>query len=441
MAKPMTQKLILDPFQRFIAWESSSGIILFLAALTALIWANSPWQAVYFHLRHVHFIIGFEGWALNLPFHSWINDGLMAVFFFMVGLEIKRELLVGELSQIRHAALPVMAAIGGMLVPAILYLLINPPGTPYHQGWGIPTVTDIAFSLGVLTLLGNRIPLSLKVFLTALAIIDDLGAVLLIAIFYSTGIQWGPCLLALVIFGLLVLMNRLRVRWIPAYLALGAALWLAMLHSGIHSTIAGVLLAITIPASSKIKATKFGEEGLAVLHMMQHLEINSNTNAMIAEDDYQSGVQNLETLCEEVQAPLQRLEHALNPWVTYGIMPLFAFANAGVSFSADSLLQSITHPITFSIVIGLVLGKQLGITLFSWLSVKLGFADLPENTRWVHLYGLACLGGIGFTMSLFISGLAFGSELADLAKVGIILASLISGLWGWFVLNKTVQQL
>lgn len=440
MTKPVTQKLILDPFQRFIAWESSSGVILLSAAIAALLWANSPWKAFYFQLWHTPFMIGFERFSLSMPLHAWINDGLMAVFFFVVGLEIKREFLVGNLADTRQAILPIVAAVGGMAVPALLYCLINPPWTAFNIGWGIPTVTDIAFSLGVLTLLGNRVPHVLKVFLTALAIVDDLGAVLLIVLFYAGGIHWIPLVFVFLIFSLLIVLNRRDIRRLALYIVLGFALWLAMLHSGMHSTVAGVLLALCIPASSKIKVKPFCEEGLAVFHLLQNLDIASNRHAVISEERYQSGIQNIETLCEEAQAPLQRLEHMLHPWVTYGIMPLFAFANAGVSFSNVSLAQAGQHPIALGIVLGLLLGKPLGITLFSWLSVRLKLASLPDNVSWRHLYGLSCLGGIGFTMSLFIADLAFTGTLADTAKIAIIAASLLSGLVGWLILQVALPK-
>lgn len=438
MSNKRVKRLIIDPFQWFFQRETSSGIVLFAVAAAAIFWANSPWQELYFHLWHIPFSIGFEGFNLSLPLHAWVNDGLMAVFFFLVGLEIKRELLVGELSSIRQATLPIVAAIGGMAMPGLLYLALNPPGTPFNAGWGVPTVTDIAFSLGVLALLGSRVPLFLKIFLTALAIVDDLGAILIIALFYSSGIQWAFLGLAALMVGILLLLNRLGTRWLPAYLLLGFLLWLFMLQSGVHATIAGVLLALTIPAKSKIQVDTFCAEGLSVLQTLQDQCGTPENCSILTEDDYQTSVQNIEDLCEEAQAPLQRLEHNLHPWVTFGIMPLFAFANAGVAFTPAGFVSSLTHPITFGVILGLVLGKQLGITLFSWLIVRLKLAELPADIRWIHIYGLACLGGIGFTMSLFISGLAFQGELHNIAKIGIMLASLISGVFGWLVLSRTL---
>jgi NhaA family Na+:H+ antiporter len=320
----------------------------------------------------------------------------------------------------------------------LLCCLVNPSGTRFNVGWGIPTVTDIAFSLGVLTLLGNRISHVLKVFLTALAIVDDLGAVLLIVLFYARGVHWLPLVFVLLAICSLIALNRANIRHLAPYIVLGFALWLAMLYSGIHSTVAGVLLALCIPACSKIKVKPFCEEGLAVFHLLQNLEIAPNRHAVMSEERYQSGIQNIETLCEEAQAPLQRLEHTLHPWVTYGIMPLFAFANAGVSFSPVHFAQVWQHPIALGIILGLVVGKPLGITLLSWLSVRLKLAALPDTMGWRHVYGLSCLGGIGFTMSLFISDLAFAGALADTAKIAIMVASLVSGLAGWFILHTTL---
>lgn len=440
MPTKIAKRLIIAPFQWFFQREASSGIILFIAALIAIFWANSPWKYAYFHLWHISFSIGFEGFGLTLPLHAWINDGLMAVFFFLVGLEIKRELLVGELSNIRAASLPVMAAIGGMVIPGVLYILINPPGSPFNRGWGIPMVTDIAFSLGMLALLGNRVPPFLKVFLTALAIVDDLGAILIIALFYSMGLSWMALGIAAMALILLILLNRLGTRWLPAYLLLGFVLWVSMLHSGVHATIAGVLLALTIPAKSKIEVDTFCDEGFSVLQQLQEQCGTPQHCSILTEDDYQTRAQNIEDLCEEAQAPLQRLEHNLHPWVTYGIMPLFALANAGVAFTTANFHSSVIHPIAIGLILGLVLGKQIGITLFSWLIVKLKLAELPAGICWAHLYGLACLGGIGFTMSLFISGLAFQGDQQDIAKIGIMIASVISGLLGWRLLSRSLRK-
>jgi NhaA family Na+:H+ antiporter len=408
MTKPLARQLLLEPFQKFVQLESAGGIVLFLAAVLAVVWANSPWRDAYFSLWQTQYTLGVPGMPLGLSLHHWINDGLMAIFFLLVGLEIKRELLVGELSQPRQASLPIMAAVGGMVVPGLVYILINPPSGAFNHGWGIPMVTDIAFSLGVLALLGKRIPLFLKVFLTALAIVDDLGAVLIIALFYSSGLHWGYLSMAAFLIILLLGLNRCKVAWLPVYGLLGVGLWVAVFHSGIHSTLAGVLLATTIPACGQSN-TGVGPSGCLL-----------DTEG-------------------QVNSPLYRLEQGLHPWVTYGIMPLFAFANAGVSVSKASFVQFLYHPIALGVMAGLVLGKPVGITLFSWLSVQWKLAELPAGICWPQMVGLACLGGIGFTMSLFIANLAFGIPLADTAKVGIMVASLGSGLLGTLVLFKTCK--
>jgi NhaA family Na+:H+ antiporter len=344
------------------------------------------------------------GAGLTLPLHGWINDGLMAIFFLLVGLEIKRELLAGELSDPRQASMPLMAATGGMLVPGLLYLLMNPPGSAFHSGWGIPMVTDIAFSLGVLALLGSRIPLFLKVFLTALAIADDLGAVLIIALFYSSGLHWWAMAVAALLMMILMLLNRAGVRWLPVYLLVGMGLWVACWHSGIHSTMAGVLLAATIPICGPVCGSSNRKP--------------TDPSACLLDSDMQAN------------SPLQRLEQALHPWVTYGIMPLFALANAGVTLSSAMMAQSLTHPVAWGIVAGLVLGKPAGIMAFTWLSVQCKLAALPAGIRWPQLGALACLGGVGFTMSLFIADLAFGDGVGNIAKVGIMAASLVAALLG-----------
>jgi NhaA family Na+:H+ antiporter len=401
MAKP---SLLLKPFQAFFRLEAAGGVVLFLAAMMAVLWANSPCKEAYFHLWKVRLALGLPGAALNLSLHDWINDGLMAIFFLLVGLEIKRELLAGELSDPRQASLPVMAALGGMVVPGILYWCINPSGSVLNRGWGIPMVTDIAFSLGVLALLGNRVPAFLKVFLTALAIVDDLGAVLIIALFYSAGLYWPALALAAGFMLVLVVLNRFRIAWLPLYGLLGLGLWVAFLHSGIHSTMAGVLLAATIPVCGRTS------------------DPSAHSTACLREPDRQDA------------SPLHRLEQGLHPWVTYGIMPLFALANAGVTLSSTTFVPSLTHPVALGVLAGLVLGKPVGITVFSWLSVRCKLAALPQGIRWVQLMALSCLGGIGFTMSLFIAGLAFGDMLADTAKVGIMIASMVSGLLGGVLL-------
>lgn len=439
MNASITRKALLEPFQRFFQQETAGGIVLLLTALIAIILANSPWQEAYQALWHYHLTIGVENFSLSMPLHAWINDGLMAIFFFLVGLEIKRELLVGELARPQQACLPILAAVGGMAVPGLLYILLNPPGTPFSKGWGIPTVTDIAFSLGVLALLGKRVPLYLKVFLAALAIADDLGAILIIALFYSGNLHWEFLLPIGLILAALAILNRWNVRWLPLYAFLGALLWFSMLKSGIHTTIAGVLLALCIPASSNIKPERFYDDGMTVLGTLRQVG-GTSRYAILEEDDYQAGVHKIATLCEEAQSPLQRLEHGLHPWVTFGIMPVFALANAGVSFSTGSFTQSLSHPVSLGIIVGMVLGKQSGIFLFSWLTVRLGLSKLPDGIQWRHMLGLACLGGIGFTMSLFIAELAFQGNILTTAKIGILAGSIASGVLGGGILLSVLRQ-
>ena len=355
--------------QDFFKLEAASGIVLFAFAVAALAWANSPFATSYHTLWQVS--------VAGLSLHHWMNDGLMAIFFLVVGLEIKREITQGELSSTQKASLPIAAALGGMVVPALIYAFFN-RGTAGAGGWGIPMATDIAFALGVLNLLGKRVPASLKLFLTAFAIVDDMGAVLVIALFYTAQISWMFLALGFGILGALFILNRMGVLRSSIYLTLGVLVWFAFLKSGIHATVAGVLLAFVIPTRTGIK-----------------------------------------------------LEHILHSWVSYGIMPLFALANAGVSLSGGTLF----HPVNLGIIAGLILGKQVGITLFSWAAVHLRLAALPKGIRWIQLYATGWLGGIGFTMSLFITNLAFSEAyLVDLAKLGILAASVLAGVIGATIL-------
>jgi len=358
----------------------------------------------------------------------------MAMFFFFVGLEIKREILVGELSSPRQAALPIVAALGGMIVPAILYLVLN-AGKPGASGWGIPMATDIAFTLGVLALLGKRVPIALKVFLTSVAIVDDIGAVLVIAFFYTSQIYWSNLIVGAGFLIALILANRAGIRHPLVYASLGiGGLWLAFLMSGVHATIAGVLSAMTIPASTRIGREEFLEKSRYILKEFEGASVNEKS--VLTSRQQRRAAEALEKASELVQTPLQRLEHDLHPWVIFGIMPLFALANAGVSLDGN-LTQVLINPVTLGIVFGLVFGKQIGITLFSWLAVRSGIATLPVGVNWWQVYGVGWLAGIGFTMSLFIAGLAFRDiALLSLAKLGILTASLIAGVVGWIILRK-----
>lgn len=429
---------LVRPFQEFAARESAGGILLLACALVALVWANSPWAHQYTALWHTSFRVGLGSFNLSKELHFWVNDALMAVFFFVVGLEIKRELLAGELASPRQAALPILAALGGVVVPALLYTALNVNG-PGARGWGIPMATDIAFAIGVMALLGDRVPLGLKVFLTALAIVDDIAAVLVIAVFYTANLAWGALGIAGFCLLLALAANRLGVRHPLPYALIGAVLWITVLQSGVHATIAGILLAFMIPSRTAINQHDFLRHGRAVL---DHFEIASQTEPLniLSDIEQQTAVEALEDACEKVQPPLHRLEYALHPWVTFVIMPLFALANAGVSLSGD-LAKVVTQPITVGVVLGLVLGKPIGVTLASWLAVRMGLASLPENVSWKHVHGGGWLAGIGFTMSLFMTGLAFTDDAhLKTAKVGILIASSLAGIVGSLLLVRTAKE-
>jgi Na+:H+ antiporter, NhaA family len=427
---------VLRPFQRFAHTESAGGVVLLVCAALALAWANSPWGESYFHLWETRIGVRIAGRALDLTLHHWINDGLMAVFFFVVGLEIKREMLVGELSSPRQAALPIAGALGGMLVPALLYAAIN-VGGPGSAGWGIPMATDIAFALGVLALLGPRVPVVLKVFLTALAIADDIGAVLVIALFYTSELAGSALLFGGGILAALIALNVLGVRRPAAYLILGALLWLAFLHSGVHATVAGVVLAMTIPSRTRVHEAEFLAVARDAINEFDAACQPGET--VLTNRAQQEAVEALEHVSEGVQSPLFTMERKLHGAVAFLIMPLFALSNAGVALGG--VLEALSLSVTSGVVLGLVLGKPIGITLFSWLAVRLGLATLPAQTSWRALHGVSWLGGIGFTMSLFIAGLAFADPaLLDSAKVGILGASLVAGLAGWGMLKGSTRD-
>ncbi len=424
---------ILSPFQEFIQQEASSGILLIIATVIALIWANSPWAESYNALWHTNLTFSFGNFGVSKDLLHWINDGLMAVFFFVVGLEIKREVLVGELASPRQAILPIVAAVGGMVVPAALYLLFNLGGSA-QSGWGIPMATDIAFALGVLSLLGKRVPLSLKIFLTAVAIVDDLGAVLVIALFYTSEIVWVSLLIGAVFLGALIVANRLGVRSPLLYGLLGVGLWVAFLKSGVHATIAGVLLAMTIPVRTRTNTEEFLIN--ASFFLEEFRKHGKPGESALTNKAQRSAIMAIEIAAEHAQTPLQRLEHILHPWVSYFIMPVFALANAGVVLKGD-LFSTLVQPVTLGIMTGLIFGKQIGVFIASYIAVKFKWADLPSGMTWKRLYGLSWLAGIGFTMSLFITSLAFTeTKILVMAKAGILFASLISGTVGAFILSR-----
>lgn len=433
-ALPITR--VMRPFQEFLRKGEAGGIVLIVCTVFALAWANSPWSAGYLAVLETHFTVGVESFNLTKSLLHWINDGLMAVFFFFVGLEIKREVLAGELASLRKAALPIAGAVGGMIIPALIYTLFNAGGAG-APGWGIPMATDIAFALGILGLLGRRIPLALTVFLAALAIADDLGAVIVIAVFYTSQLVWGSLALAGGALLLLIIANRAGVRAPLIYTLLGVVVWMAVLKSGVHATIAGVLVAMTIPARSRINTSQFQTRSRLLLDEFNRNELTISEKER--SDDQDAVVHALENMCEQVQTPLGRMEHALYGWVSFFIMPVFALANAGVVFSGD-VAAAIASPVTIGIFLGLVAGKITGITLFSWLAVRAGIASLPESVSWRHLLGAAALGGIGFTMSLFITGLALTDpQLLLGAKIGIFGASIVAGIIGWLILRRAPE--
>lgn len=414
-------------FQQFTSLQASGGILLLLATFAALIWANSPWGHSYFEVWEKYLTIELGALSLSESLLHWVNDGLMVIFFFVVGLEIKREILIGELASFRRAALPLIAAIGGMVLPAAIYTAFNLGGEG-EAGWGIPMATDIAFVLAILTVFGSRIPVSLKVFFTALAIADDLGAVMVIALFYSGEIELVALAIGAALLVVLIVLNRSGVRHPLPYTLLGVGLWLAFLESGIHPTIAGVLLAMTIPARTQVRAEAYLAQCTSALRGLGEAGINE---ANVREGRrQQAAAQTLEVIAERIQSPLQRMERNLNPWVAYAIVPIFALANAGVDLGGD-LAESLANPLALGIVLGLVLGKALGITGFSWIAVRIGVADLPFGTTWGQLFSASWLAGIGFTMALFIASAAFDEPaLLSMAKIDILLASALAAMIG-----------
>lgn len=419
--------VLTGPFVRFAKREAASGILLLASMIAALVWANSPWAGTYHALWNTPVSVGFGPFALTESRREWINDGLMAIFFFLVGLEIKREVLIGELSSLRQAAFPLIAAIGGASLPALLYLSIAHSGEA-AKGWAIPMATDIAFVLGVLAILGNRIPVSLKIFMTALAIADDLIAVLVIAIFYTDRIHVVSLALGLAGIALCFAANILGIRKPAIYAVIGIGVWYAALKSGVHATVAGVLLAFTIPARTYVDRQSFVKCSRWLIDRFEA--------ALPHSSDSHSAVHMMESQLEMIESPLNRIEHFLHPWISFAIMPLFAFANSGVRIFGN-LAAAARHPISLGIVLGLFIGKPLGIWLFARLAVISRLATAPPEFSWRADFGAACLSGIGFTMSLFIAGLAFGDGvLLDIAKIGTMAASLAAGACGSLLLLR-----
>ncbi len=426
--------------KNFINEEAYGGIILIIATLIALIWANSAFYESYHYLWH-EFKVGFVWGDIDMSDHSlhhWINDGLMALFFFVIGLEIKREIMGGELSSVKKASLPIAAAVGGMLFPAIVYAVITINYPEFGDGWGIPMATDIAFALGLLALLGKRVPLNLKIFLTALAIADDLGAVLVIAVFYTESINYSELLSAAFFIGILVAANFAGVRRTTFYGVIGlAGVWMAFIFSGVHATIAGVLIAFTIPAKTKISENEYMT---SLLRKITKFKESKSSEGSLLTNEQSHLISKIEKLNDEANTPLQKLEHALHPFTAYFILPVFALSNAGVHVEG-SVLAMLFHPISLGIIGGLILGKFIGISLLSHLVVKMKIASLPKGVTWRHIYGVSFLAGIGFTMSIFISDLAFkDEEYKQIAKVGIMAASFLSAVIGMIWLSSSSKQ-
>ena len=428
---PIAQVLLAA--QRYIHTEQNSGIVLLVVTIFAIAWANSPWQGSYLGLLQTKLTIEFGEFALSKDLQHWVNDGLMAIFFFVVGLEIKRELVYGEISDRRRATLPVAAAIGGMAVPAVIYLIINFGGSG-ARGWGIPMATDIAFALGALAIVGKGIPSSLRLFLLTLAVVDDIGAVLVIAAFYTSQLSLAALGLAALLLLVIVGFLRLGVQIIKVYVLLGILFWFAVYQSGIHATIAGVILGLITPSRPVLDSHGFRRIAAPLLRRYERALVEK------AHDQAEAVLGEIEELAISTEAPVNRIERLVHPWASYVVLPLFALVNAGVVISVDLIGSSLTSPITLGAALGLMLGKPIGVLLGAWFVVRIRWADLPTNVAWPHLAGVGLLAGIGFTMSLFIDGLAFTDLVSiDQGKIGIFVASFLAGTVGYVLLRSTTR--
>lgn len=429
----VTRELIADqifkPTQRFFRKEASSSLLLLGATIAALIWANSQIGDTYHRFWHTEVSVVFGDYNVSKTLVHWINDGFMALFFFTVGLEIKREILVGELASPRKALLPAISAVGGMVVPGLIYLAFN-FGSEYSSGWGIPMATDIAFALGALALFGRKLPLGLRVFLAAFAIADDLGVVFIIALFYTKEIVWQYIVICIFLVLLLAVANFLWIRWALLYALLGLAIWFFILGSGVHPTVAGIIVSLFIPARGRYDTDRFLQNVNQLMDKFQ-CEDQSCGYSILLNQEHLYAVHALEMACHDVETPLQRLLHTLHPWVAFLILPVFALSNSGLIFNEINLSEAALHSVSLGVVFGLVFGKPIGIGLFSYLAVKSGAASLPEGVGWAHILGAAMLGGIGFTMSLFISDLSFSfPQILDYSKMAILAGSVLSAIVG-----------
>lgn len=429
-------KRISEPLKNFIKHETSSSVILFAFSIIAVIWANSSFGHIYQDLWNHKFTIGFadNDFHLSKPLILWINDGLMAIFFFVIGLEVKREVMVGELTTLRKASLPIFAAIGGMLFPVLIFLFLN-GDKPGSEGWGIPMATDIAFTLGILTILGKRVPLGLKIFLTAFAIVDDIGAVIVIAIFYSSNIQWDLLAYAMLLIGFVGFLSYKKIYSQYFYYIIGFIVWFLFLKSGVHPTISGVLMAFTFPITRSID---LGDYLKSVSNQLSIFKTIKNEDSDLLDHDEIKALGSVEQMSKQLISPLQHLEHTLHGWVSYIIMPIFALANAGVIINFSGLGEF--SYISYNIALALVFGNVIGIMLLSFVAIKFKLADLPENVNYVQLFGVSLLGGLGFTMSLFISNLPYQDEsIIAAAKMGIILGSIVAGTLGYITLRLSLK--
>jgi NhaA family Na+:H+ antiporter len=417
---------LLTPVQELIRTESASGVILIAAAVVAFAWANSPFAPGYFAILEVELRVGAGGWGLEKPLILWVNDLLMAVFFFLVGLEIKREILVGELAGWRRASLPIAGALGGMIVPALIYVAFN-AGLPTVRGWGVPMATDIAFALGVLALLGDRVSLPLKVFLLALAIVDDLGAVLVIALFYTANLDGGALLLSFLVWGGALAYGRLGAAKPLGFALIGLVMWYFMLKSGVHATIAGVLMALAVPLRHRLSSQQLQQELRPLMGQGGGFE------------QVETVIQHLEDVLAKAHSPLHEIEHSLAPYVAFVIMPVFAFFNAGVALAGGA--AGPLSAVSIGAFVGLLIGKPVGVAGCAWLAVKTGLTRLPPDANWPGMIGVGLLAGIGFTMSLFIANLAFGpAPELDQAKIGVLAASVVAALAGLAFLSRALPR-
>jgi len=428
-----TRQLVADqifrPFQRFFRKEAASSILLIAATIMALIWTNSAIGETYHSFWHTEVSFSFGHFHINKTLVHWINDGFMSLFFFTVGLEIKREILVGELATPKKALLPVIAALGGMIVPGLIYALLN-VGSSTISGWGVPVATDIAFALGAVAVFGRRLPVGLRIFLAAFAIADDLGAVVIIAIFYTKEIVWSYLFISLFLILGLAVANFLWIRWTIIYATLGLAVWFFVLGSGVHPTIAGVIVSLFVPARGRYDTDNFLQNVNKIMEKFE-CEEQSCGYSILLNEEHMHAVQALELACHDVETPLQRLMHALHPWVAFLILPFFAMGNTGLTFHGMVFSEMASNTVILGIVFGLVFGKPLGVILFSYLSVKTGIASLPQEVRWSHIFGGAMLGGIGFTMSLFLADLSFSDpQLLNYSRIAILVGSVLSALVG-----------